>query len=201
MPSLDLTRHRDDPRLLENLIEGLHRIYRDACLYQKYYGHRMTDYQRRNKVYEIALAIGTSGAIAAWPFWQSGIGQSIWTLFAGFIAILVVLKPFLQYATRIERYSKLYSAWGELYYTLESLLNEHEVVPLNDDALLKSFKDANKRIYQLQKDKDIQLKNKLIQKCHAEVRQEIIPLSSLPLRAKYSTRKPVRTATDRAKEQ
>lgn len=181
MPSIDKPPFRKDPRLKSNLIEALHKTYQDAGLYQTYYGHRMTDYQRRNTAYEIALAIGTSGAIAAWPIWQNGVGQSMWAIFAGSIAILVILKPFLQFSNKIERYSKLYASWGELYYILQSLLNEHKVVSLSEERLLKSFKDANGRISQLQKDKDPQLIGKLIQKSRTAVDLEIIPLSSLPM--------------------
>jgi len=122
MPKVEPTKPRDDPKFLMSLVEAVHTVYVKTYLYQTYYGYRMTDFQKYDRTYEIVLAIGSSSAIATWPIWQSGIGQNSWTTMAAIIAVLVILKPFLQYSSKLERYSKLYAAWGELYYGLNSLL-------------------------------------------------------------------------------
>ena len=57
-------------------LEILYDHYRDACLNQKYYGHRYVHIERWNKGIEIAIAVGSATTtIGAWPLWQSGVLQ------------------------------------------------------------------------------------------------------------------------------
>jgi hypothetical protein len=127
---------------------------------------------------EISLAVGTSGTIGAWAFWKTGYGQYAWTAVAGLAAILAVLKPILALPKPIERYTKLFAGYSDLYYDLEQISNEVKITGALSRDTLKSYNRALDRFRKLSIDDDAKPDEKLRRKCFEEVLRAI-PASML----------------------
>lgn len=164
-------------QLRERLLQ-LYRTYRTALLNRKYYASRLTSYRRWNLTLEIALAIGTSGTIGAWAVWKDGNGKYVWTYVAGLAALLAVLKPLLALPKQIERYTKLFAGYSDLFYDLEQFSNEARINKTFNRDMLKSYNRALDRYRKLSTDDDPTPDEKLRRRCYEEVLNEI-PASSL----------------------
>lgn len=168
-------------QLRERLLQ-LYRTYRTASLNRKYYACRLITYRRWNLALEIALALGTSGTIGAWAIWTVGYGKYAWAAIAGLAAILALLKPILALPKQIERYTKLFAGYSDLFYDLEQISDDVRISGLLSKETSKSYGRALDRFRKLSTDDDAKPNEKLRRRCYDEVLREI-PASTLWLPA------------------
>lgn len=168
-------------------LRWLYDSYRTALLNRKYYAHRLLVYQRWNLILELAVAVGTSGAIGAWAIWKQGVGRNAWAFLAGLAALIAVVKPIIQLPKRIERYSKLHVAYSELYQDIDRLVSEVKLEKLLTKEMCKSVRLAAERHYKLELEDDPKPVKHWVQRFYDEVNREI-PASTLwmPIAAETS---------------
>lgn len=159
-------------QLRERLLQ-LYKTYRTALLNRKYYASRLTTFRKWNMALEIALAVGTSGTIGAWAVWSRGDGRYAWTIIAGLAAILAILKPILALPKQIERYTKLFAGYSDLYYDLEQMADEVRVSEGLRAETGKSYQRALDRFRKLSTDDDAKPDETLRWKCYRQVLTEI----------------------------
>lgn len=152
--------------------------YRTVCMSRHYYASRLILFKRYNLTYEVALAVSTSGAfvawyssspLSAWYFWQTPAGNVVRTSIAGLVVLLAILKPFLPFSEKIEKYSKLFIGYSDLYYDLkeivDSMKTKESITKKVSDALSK----AQKRYKDLALQDDPKPSKRLLRKCQNEV--------------------------------
>jgi hypothetical protein len=155
-------------------VKAINDLYRTALLNRKYYAYRLSAYQAWNRAIDIAIAIGSSAAVAGWGVWRlRNIGATSWGILAGIAATASVLKPILQLPKEIERYSKLHLGYCSLYYDLDLLVFEiqqtHQLGPSN----WKSFLQYRKRHNDLGLSDELHPRTELLRQCQREVLEEI----------------------------
>lgn len=150
-------------------------LYRTVLLNRKYYARRLDLTKKMNLWLEICLAVGTSGTIGAWAIWKTGYGQYIWIVIAGGAAILAVIKPIVQLSKGIERYSKLYVGYSDLFYDLQEVVGDIRKSRLFTKEMSNAVKNARNRIKKLALEDDPQPRQKLLVQCYNEVNREIPP--------------------------
>lgn len=162
-----------EPPIDDNKFEGLSRKiyddYRTALLNQLYYACRLARYKRYNLVYEIVIALGTSGTIAAWYAWQTGVAKQAWALYAGVVAILTVIKPIVNLPKEIERFSKQNAGYRDVFYDLNQLIDDIEYNLCINGKMLDLYGATKKRSRELAPDDDPQPKEKLLRKFQFDV--------------------------------
>lgn len=144
---------------------------------QKYYAHRLAHFKRLETTFEIMLVLGTSGTIGAWAIWKTGVGQHVWSLLAAVAVLLGLLKPFFQVAKQVERCSKLWAGYSELYFDLEKVVQEIQVtkcVPAEIVAFQSAIFEGYRK---LELEGDLEPIVKLQRRCFEEVNEEIPPES------------------------
>jgi hypothetical protein len=161
-------------------LKAIYDAYRTAYLNEKYYARRLTTYRRWNDTYEAALAIGASGTIGSWSVWTTTeAGGRVWAVFGGVVALLVVLKPFLQLAQKAERSSKLYIGYKGLRFDLENLVED---IKLGDFVVTQEIKvlftTAKRRYQTLALDDEIQPVQKLLDECQTRVNEEVLTFAA-----------------------
>lgn len=166
----------------EQLVETLWQVYdlyRSALLNKLYYAERLAQTRKDNKLLEIIVAIGTSTtSIGGWAVWRTHTGQYAWAIFAGIAALISVVKPFIALPAEIERYTKLYIGHTDLYYDLQSLVNEVSRRNIFTDEMSKTLHMATERYKNLATSDDPRPNEKLRCKFALEVRKQI-PTKSL----------------------
>jgi hypothetical protein len=155
-----------------NSIKNLYDQFRTVYLNRKYYGYRLQRIQSLDKGLEISIAIGTSSAIAGWSLWNLKVGSTIWTIYGGLIALLAIIKPFLQLSKQIERYTKLFIGYGDMYFDLELLVNEVGRTRQYSREMDISYRKTIERLKQFSADDDPQPARRLITKFMKEVNNE-----------------------------
>jgi hypothetical protein len=168
-----LKRLRDDPEFLLRSLDHEYRLYRESRINQKYYAHRLVVYSRYNFAYEVALAIGGSGAIATWAIWKSGTWHSVWAVIIGFVAVLAALKPLLQLGKQIERYSQRHAEWNTHYLELKDLVEAIQTARTIDSEMLNSFEAARARQKKIRTADDPGISKRLMNRFTAEAEAEI----------------------------
>src|SRR6516165_3660759 len=109
----DLNRSIDG--IYQNLVEVQARYRWSAQLLRKS--------TRANRILEIIIAVGASGSgVAGLALWKSDIGQYIWGCIAGASILVSVVKPILNPASTIEKYSKVSSDYATLSARCDNLL-------------------------------------------------------------------------------
>jgi hypothetical protein len=160
-------------------LEILYDHYRDACLNQKYYGHRYVHIERWNKGIEIAIAVGSATTtIGAWPLWQSGVGTVIWAGIAGISTILAVVKPFLNYPENMKRFGRLHVGYAEVTAELRETVNSVRINRSLSSEALTAHQRARRMLMKLAREDEPIADRKLIERLQAEVNKEI-PASTL----------------------
>lgn len=152
-------------------INGIYDDYRKAFMNRLYYECRVQRLQKINLYYEIVLAVGTSGTIAAWYLWETPLGKRAWPIFAGGVAILSIIKPILKLPERIEKLSKLQISYTELFYELGKWKRAMEENRGLTSEVLKGSADAQERYRRLAIEDEIPNKA-LLAKCFQEVKQK-----------------------------
>jgi len=152
-------------------INGIYNDYRKAYMNRLYYDCRVEFLKKVNLYYEIVLAVGTSGTVAAWYVWETGFGKTVWPIFGGTVALLSILKPILKIPERIERLSKLQTGYSELYYELEQSKRTMEEQKGLPPDVLKSSAAAQARYRKLAMEDEVP-HEKLLQRCFDEVKRK-----------------------------
>jgi hypothetical protein len=104
------------------LLKQIYDLYRTTLLNQLYYSDRLASFQSRNKIVEIAQALGMSSTIGAWGIFRDGPGKYAWVVIAGIATVISVIKPFLQWSKEIERYGQLSLGHTALYLDIKRLV-------------------------------------------------------------------------------
>jgi len=131
---------------------------------KEYYGCRLSFYRRLNFWLEFVIAIATS-SIAGWAIWKTELGGVIWVAVAAMAAVLSVAKPFLGFSKKIERYSKLFTAYGDALFDLE-MMNEYvQIRKKLTDSFHDKYNDILDRMRSLSADDDPKVSERLLGKC------------------------------------
>jgi hypothetical protein len=158
----------------------IYNSYRTALLNRKYYGERLSVYQKYNTATEILIAVGAagSGGVAGLAIWGSITGQYAWLLISGVATVLGVIKPVLQFGRHIENYTKLYAGHSNVYLDLKSMVEDIEVSKSLPPKLADKYESIRNRIVELGGLDDPMPNKKLILKLQRQVNEEI-PAESL----------------------
>jgi hypothetical protein len=101
---------------MESRLKHIYNEYLTSLLNRKYYRHQLAVCKRENTVFEILIALGASGSgIAGRGVWVTDDGKVVWACLAGLAALLAVIKPFIKSSSKIENYTKLFTAHGEIF--------------------------------------------------------------------------------------
>ncbi|HEY0376541.1 MAG TPA: hypothetical protein VGC87_06250 [Pyrinomonadaceae bacterium] len=168
MPPRYLKMNQDQ---LRGLVGRIYDAFCNASLSRKYYSHRLTNYRIINRWYEIVLGVGSSATVAAWSLWKVPGGANFWTAFAGAIAVLALIKPFLPLSNDIERFSKLHTGYTDLYYDLQVLIEDLKTNSGVTKDIADRAENAEKRYKELALQDDPKVRKRLHRKCEEEVRK------------------------------
>jgi hypothetical protein len=160
------------------LLEQIYDDYRTALLNRKFYAIRLDDYKKLYVALEILLLVGTSGAMGAWAIWKTSVGQHAWGMVVALGVLLGIVKPYLQIPKHIERCSKLWAGYSNLYFDLERLVLEIQVQKAVPLGIVEARTAIFERFKKLALDQDLKPNKKLQRMCYQEVREEI-PVESL----------------------
>lgn len=159
---------------------NLHRLkniydnYREVRLSRDYYACRLVYYKRYNRLYEIVLALGASGSVAAgWYIWKTSYGQAVWGGFSGAAAILAILKPILKISEEVERYSKIHIAYADLTYDYKKLVDNIKVKGGIPEELVADVTSAEKRLKELSLADDPNPSEKLRRECQDKIKKVV----------------------------
>ena len=159
-------------------LNSLYDNYRTALMNRMYYGSRLASSRKTNRAIEIAVAVGSSGAIASWALWQStDLGITAWAVLTGVSTVLAVVKPIVNYAKEIERYGKLFVGHGSLYYDLDSIVRHVAATKSVDDDDRARYERALDRRNEMAGDDDPKPNRKLVLKLQDRVDQMVPPES------------------------
>jgi len=177
MTSIDPKRFRNQ-ELFRAQIVRIYDSYRTALFKRKYYGYRLITSQQWNLAYECVLALGSSSVIAGWAIWKIGFGEYVWAIIAGLVAVLAILKPFLQLSKSIEQHSQSYVGWSAIYLDIREVVLDIQTKRIFTEEMLKLFSAAEGRIKKLDLSEEPKLIEGLKQRCVEEVKKDI-PSESL----------------------
>jgi hypothetical protein len=161
--------------LLRTGLRKLYRDYRTALFNREYYGCRLEEMRTRNRTMEIAIAVGTSSAIGSWLIWTTPTGEAVWASISAVTAVLAIVKPFLDYPGRIERYSKLFAGHGDVYYDLDQIVQGVQQAGDFTPKINKAYAEVLARVKELAPDDDPKLNQKLGDWCYDEVNRKLPP--------------------------
>jgi hypothetical protein len=158
-------------------------IYNLLCrsaLNKEYYGTLLHKTQRLNDVWEILIAIGTTGSgisgLTAWKY--EPYGPWVWGALTSASALLAVAKPIIQLNKRIERLTRLYVGHTDNYTSLlivVSRIRRHGEITSD---LMGLFETAEARFLDLSKEDDPRPNLRLKKRCEAIVRERHPPQSA-----------------------
>jgi hypothetical protein len=84
------------------LLERAYDLLRVARMNAAYYEQRLEVASNLHIFFEITIAIGTTGSIAAWALWQGPLGSAVWATITCTATLLAVIKPIIAPAKRLE---------------------------------------------------------------------------------------------------
>jgi hypothetical protein len=154
-------------------LSDLYDSYRTSLMNMKYYGLRLSAFQRLNLMLELVVAIGASASVAGWAIWKIASGSVVWAVIAGTSALLAVIKPIAQISKQVERYSKLHSGHADVSFDLEALIREIRADGAVSDPIKHTYSRTMERIRVLVPQDDPRPSRKLLKKCFDEVNREI----------------------------
>lgn len=97
-------------------LTAIYTLYKESLINSRYYGCKLHRAQNLNMWFEIVLAVGATGSgVAGWSLWSEGSGKLAWALLAGIASLLAVVKPLIGVSNKIERYSKLFASYQQIY--------------------------------------------------------------------------------------
>jgi hypothetical protein len=157
----------------------MYNTYRTAAMNEKYYANRLSHLTNWNRYYEIALAIGTSTAIASWAVWEANsTAKTVRAIFSGLITLLAIIKPFLKLPEQIEKYSTLHTGYRALYLNLDSIVSTIRRRNGVTSEVQKLFDAAQEQYRSLALNDAVNINQKVLEQCQRLVNREI-PVESL----------------------
>ena len=156
----------DDAHALRERLKDLYRTLRTTAMNREIYGCRLESARSWNFRLELAIAIGTSAAIASWAIWQDGRGEHAWLVISGVATILAIAKPLINFPKQIERYSKLFVGHSDALFDLDRLVQDARadmgLAPDYDER----YRDVLDRLQKLVGDDDPRPNKKLVRECY-----------------------------------
>jgi hypothetical protein len=183
-----------DNEELRAQLKALYNTYRTSYMNKKYYGYRLNTVQRWTTVTEIVIAVGTSSSLGGMALLQSGILKDAWGLYSVIVAILAIVKPVLQLNKQVERYSRLFTGHGSLFFDLDLLVTEVAQKKRFTPEIESSYQKAMQRFKELATDDDLDTNDRLLQRCFEETNNDL-PADNLWFPSKSPVRKPIRKAS------
>lgn len=147
----------------------LYDTYRNCLLKVKYYGHRLQTYKRLNVVMDIATALAASSAFTGQALMKTGWGINTVSALLLTSAVITVVRPILKIGDGINLYSKLYSAFGELFYRIESLNDDIR----DEEALTQLHKRKGKDIVERYRALELQTESVESARAMARYQEEV----------------------------
>lgn len=160
-------------RALTARLRWLYDDYRKALLNRKYYGYRLDFYLKVNSASDYIVMFGTSGTIAGASYWKTRFGTICWSLLGTIVAVLTIVRKAGNLSKKIEKYSKLYSEYNNLFYDLQSIVKEVHALRGVSSEMAARLGNATKRIRDLAADDDPKPSERLRRRCFEEVNREI----------------------------
>lgn len=165
------------PSLLNTNRARLQRIYtdyRNVRLSRDYYACRLTSFRRWNLIYEIILALGASGSVAAgWYIWRTSYGQPVWAVISSLAAALAIIKPILRLPEQVERYSKLHTGYASLTFDYEEIVGKIKELGGITSEMDERINEASSRMKSLGMDDDPQPSEALLRKCQDAIKKVV----------------------------
>lgn len=147
--------------------------YRTAAMNRRYYACRLQKAQSLNTGLEIAVAVSSSGSIAAWSAWQTGPGVVAWKLLAAIAAIVAVAKPLLRLSKDVERFSELTVGYGALYFDMRQIVEDLRISGVMSDEIWSRYCAVRQRLKDLGIKDDLVPRKRLHRRCYDEINREI----------------------------
>lgn len=155
-------------------LRRLYNNYRTTRMSRDYYACRLDYLQKCNVWYEVVLAIGAGGsAISGWYVWKTSAGAWVWAFIAGASAVLAILKPILQIHKQVERYSKLHTAYCDLTYDYEKLVDDIKATKGITQQSRESIDKTEDRYKELALQDDPKPGDKLLRECQLKVMKSV----------------------------
>lgn len=155
-------------------LQRIYTDYRNVRLSRDYYGCRLTAFRRWNLVYEIVLALGASGSVAAgWYIWRTSYGQPAWAVVSGLAAALAIIKPILKLPEQVERYSKLHTGYASLTFEYEEIVGRIKELGGTTSEMDERINEASSRMKRLGIDDDPHPSEALLRKCQNAIKRVV----------------------------
>lgn len=147
--------------------------FRDAAFNRRYYSCLLARSKRVNLMLDVVVAIGTSGAIAAWNVWQHGPGTFVWKSLAAVATLVALVKPFLNLPKEIERYSELVTGWANVFYDLKQITVRMRTCGAITDEIWSAFEPTQQRVKELGVKDDPSIDKRLQRRCFEDIKKQI----------------------------
>ena len=105
--------------ILKAKLHILYQEYRVAYFNALFYGERLHRTRLKNRIAEVVIAITTPGFIGSFFLFESWIGPSV---VGGIASVIAVIKSSSSMSEDLERHTKLYISYNEIYSELEILV-------------------------------------------------------------------------------
>ena len=150
--------------------------FRTAAMNQKYYRYVIERTQKTNLGLEIIIALGaTVTGVSGWALWETDAGLILWPIIASVSALIAVIKPMLNFSKKIEKYSKMYAGYADIYYkirTLKEFIESRQAITEEDYNTYNEIPNLFKELAILEEEL---LNIKLLTKCQEKVNRENPP--------------------------
>jgi hypothetical protein len=130
----------------------LYDLYRNCLTKSKYYGHRLKLYKRAGTTMDILIALAASSAFTGQAIMKTQIGLNFVSFLLLASAVMAVIRPILKIGEGIDLYSKLYYAYTDLFYRIESLNDDIR----RENALTKIHQKKASDIFDRYRDLELQ---------------------------------------------
>ena len=150
---------------------------RTSRLNAKYYGDRLETLRRWNLGFDLAIAVGTSGTLAATAAAKTGAGTSVMITLAAIAATLGVVKPVLALARRIERAARLWAGWNGIFNALRKMTADIAANEGVRPELVPIYAELVERMDQLTGEDDSSPDRATLRRIQDEVNEEFPPSS------------------------
>jgi hypothetical protein len=102
----------------------LYDTYRTCLMKAKYYGHKLKSFRRLNVWMDIITALAASSALTGQAIMKTPIGLNFASVLLVASAVIAILKPIFKIGEAIDRYSKLFNGYNNLFYRIEGLTDD-----------------------------------------------------------------------------
>ncbi len=130
----------------------LYDLYRNCLTKSKYYGHKLIFFKRLSITMDILIALAASSAFTGQAIMKKSIGLNVASFLLLASAVIAVIRPILKIGESIDLYSKLYYAYTELFYRIESLNDDIR----RENALTKIHQRKASDIFDRYRDLELQ---------------------------------------------